>query len=182
LILGSLNDYLPPPPASGAAAQSTSYAPAESPQRKKNARKEPLHAAVSISPRAGREKSSGKRCLASDVYKILMGETAEQGFNMEPMSEDSMDLWTIKLFGFDKDSNLNKDMDLSGLENVELEILFLDDVSSSNCCSLHFLPSLADFSDLICLHLFSLSMFPPVSFCSAIFPRGPASLQARLYH
>jgi hypothetical protein len=49
------------------------------------------------------------------------------------------------LFGFDEDSNLSKDMDILGLENVELEISFLDDVSSSNCSSLHFLPSLAAF-------------------------------------
>jgi hypothetical protein len=79
--------------------------------------------------------SSDKRRLASDVYKIMMDNTAEQGFKMEPTSEDIMDLWTIKLFGFDKGSNLNKDMDILGLENVELI-----------------------FSDLICLHLFSLSL------------------------
>jgi hypothetical protein len=100
---------------------------------------------VSISPRAGREKSSGKRRLTLDVYKIMMGDTTEQGFNMEPTSEDSMDLWTIKLFGFDKYSNLSKEMDLLGLENVELEISFLDNVSSLNFCSLHFLPALAAF-------------------------------------
>jgi hypothetical protein len=181
MILGSLADHLPP--ASGSArASATSSAPAESsPQRKKSTWKEPSQAAVSMSLRAEREKSGGKRRLASDLYKIMMGDTTEQGFKMEPTSEDSMDLWTIKLFGFDKDSNLSKDMDLLGLENVELEMSFPDDVSSSNMSLVtYFLLSCSVVSDLICLHLFSFSVTVPpiVSFCSPICPRGPASLQA----
>jgi hypothetical protein len=46
---------------------------------------------VGISPRAGRKKSISKRRLASDLYNIMMGDTTEKGFNMEPTSEDSMD-------------------------------------------------------------------------------------------
>jgi ubiquitin-conjugating enzyme E2 Q len=113
---------------------------------------------VSISPRAGREKSSGKRHLALDVYTIMMGDTTGQCFNMEPTLEDSMDFWIIKLFGFDKDSNLSKDMDLLGLENVELEISFLGDVSSSNICSRHFLPYLAAFFLILSVCIYSLSL------------------------
>ena len=61
--------------------------------KRKSTWKEPSQAAVSMSLRAEREKSGGKRRLASDLYKIMMGDTVEQGFSLEPASEDSMDKW-----------------------------------------------------------------------------------------
>merc|ERR1719199_1582712 len=55
-----------------------------------------------------------------------MNDTAEAGFNIEPKSEDSMDTWTIRLFGFDADSNLSQDLMVLGLDHVELEMSFPD--------------------------------------------------------
>jgi len=104
---------------------SSSSAAAAQPARKSTWR-EPSTAAVNMSLRAEREKTGGKRRLASDLYKIMMGDTKEQGFSMEPSSDDSMDKWKIKLFGFDPDSNLQKDMMVLGLDHVELEMSFPD--------------------------------------------------------
>lgn len=86
--------------------------------------KEPSRAAVNMSLRAERETSGGKRRLAQDLYKIMMGDTTEQGFSLTPSNEDSMDKWKIVLFGFDADSNLAKDLKLIGMDGVELEMSF----------------------------------------------------------
>ena len=88
--------------------------------------KEPSREAVSMSLRAEREKSGGKRRLAADLYKIMMSDTADAGFKLETKSEDSMDKWIIKLFKFDEDSNLHKDMLVLGIEHIELEMTFPD--------------------------------------------------------
>jgi hypothetical protein len=95
----------------------------------KTAWKEPSQAAVSMSLRAEQEKTGGKRRLASDLYKILMADTEEAGFDLEPQSEDSMDKWRIKLFKFDEDSDLHKDLVVLGVDHVELEMSFPDQVS-----------------------------------------------------
>merc|ERR1711862_139645 len=50
----------------------------------------------------------------------------EQGFSLEPANEDSMDKWRIKLFNFDADSNLQKDLNVLGLDHIELEMSFPD--------------------------------------------------------
>lgn len=88
--------------------------------------KEPSKAAVTMSLRAEKETTGGKRRLASDLYKIMIRDTAEAGFSLEPSSPDSMDKWTIKLFQFDEDSNLHKDMLVLGLDHIELEMSFPD--------------------------------------------------------
>lgn len=88
--------------------------------------KEPTRAAVDMSLRAEKEKTGGKRRLASDLYKIMMADTSEAGFSLEPSDEDSMEKWRIKLFGFDVDSNLAKDLLVCGLDHVELEMSFPD--------------------------------------------------------
>lgn len=88
--------------------------------------KEPSKAAVTMSLRAERETTGGKRRLASDLYKIMIKDTAEAGFRLEPSSADCMDKWTIKLFQFDEDSNLHKDMVVLGLDHIELEMSFPD--------------------------------------------------------
>ena len=88
--------------------------------------KEPSKAAVTMSLRAERETTGGKRRLASDLYKIMIRDTAEAGFRLEPSSADCMDKWTIKLFQFDEDSNLHKDMLVLGLDHIELEMSFPD--------------------------------------------------------
>eukprot|EP00814_Leptocylindrus_danicus_P013463 CAMPEP_0116032636 /NCGR_PEP_ID=MMETSP0321-20121206/18296_1 /TAXON_ID=163516 /ORGANISM="Leptocylindrus danicus var. danicus, Strain B650" /LENGTH=390 /DNA_ID=CAMNT_0003508127 /DNA_START=6 /DNA_END=1178 /DNA_ORIENTATION=+ len=88
--------------------------------------REPSRQAVNMSLRAERETTGGKRRLAQDLYKIMMGDTAEQGFKLEPANEDSMDRWKILLFGFDEDSNLAKDLKLIGMTGVELEMTFPD--------------------------------------------------------
>ncbi|KAI2508223.1 hypothetical protein MHU86_6152 [Fragilaria crotonensis] len=88
--------------------------------------KEPSKEAVTMSLRAERETTGGKRRLASDLYKIMLRDTVEAGFRLEPSSADSMDKWTIKLFQFDEDSNLHKDMLVLGLDHIELEMSFPD--------------------------------------------------------
>jgi len=82
---------------------------------------------VQLSIRAGKEATGGKRRLAQDLYKVMMSDTKEAGFSMEPVQEDSMDKWTIKLFQFDTDSALHKDMFVLGLDHIELEMSFPND-------------------------------------------------------
>jgi len=94
--------------------------------RKKPGWREPTREAVSMSLRAEKETSGGRRRLASDLYKVMMGDTLEQGYSMEPFSEESMEKWVIKLFKFDEDSNLNRDLMSLGLDHVELEMTFPD--------------------------------------------------------
>lgn len=109
-------------------AASSSAVPETNPQEKqlKQKWKEPTRAAVDMSLRAEKEKTGGKRRLASDLYKIMMADTSEAGFSLEPADEDSMDKWRIKLFDFDCDSNLAKDLLVCGLDHVELEMSFPD--------------------------------------------------------
>ena len=98
------------------------------PREAKKAKKwrDPSREAVNMSLRAEKETTGGKRRLASDLYKIMMNDTAEAGFDIAPKSEDSMDAWTIRLFGFDADSNLSQDLMILGLDHVELEMAFPD--------------------------------------------------------
>jgi ubiquitin-conjugating enzyme E2 Q len=86
--------------------------------------REPSREAVSMSLRAEQEKTGSKRRLAQDLYRIMNQDTEEAGFAIEPKSEDNMDHWTIKLFKFDQDSNLAKDMAVLGFEHIELEMTF----------------------------------------------------------
>ena len=80
-----------------------------------------------MSLRAQQETSGSKRRLAQDLYRIMNQDTKEAGFSLAPQSEDSMDKWTIKLFQFDQDSNLAKDMMVLGIDHIELEMSFPDD-------------------------------------------------------
>eukprot|EP00539_Tryblionella_compressa_P004586 CAMPEP_0178752912 /NCGR_PEP_ID=MMETSP0744-20121128/11326_1 /TAXON_ID=913974 /ORGANISM="Nitzschia punctata, Strain CCMP561" /LENGTH=424 /DNA_ID=CAMNT_0020406683 /DNA_START=113 /DNA_END=1384 /DNA_ORIENTATION=- len=123
------------PAAAAAAASATTSGPsltsdmtsaeAEAPSRKKW--REPSRAAVNMSLRAQQETSGSKRRLAQDLYRIMNQDTEEAGFSLAPKSEDSMELWTIKLFQFDPDSNLAKDMMVLGIDHIELEMKFPDD-------------------------------------------------------
>jgi len=88
--------------------------------------REPTRAAVNMSLRAEKEKTGGRRRLASDLYKIMTADTNEAGFSLAPSNDDSMDKWCIKLFGFDEDSNLAKDLLVCGVDHVELEMSFPD--------------------------------------------------------
>jgi len=99
----------------------------DSPQPNKQLKskwREPSQQAVSMSLRVEREKSGGRRRLAADLYKIMMNDTEEAGFSIEPCSEDSMNKWAIKLFKFDEDSHLHKDLMVLGLDHVQLEMNF----------------------------------------------------------
>ena len=86
--------------------------------------REPTRAAVNMSLRAEKEKTGGRRRLASDLYKIMMADTKEAGFSLEPADEDSMEKWCIKLFDFDEDSCLAKDLLVCNMDHVELEMSF----------------------------------------------------------
>lgn len=88
--------------------------------------REPTRAAVNMSLRAEKEKTGGRRRLASDLYKIMMADTKEAGFSLEPADEDSMEKWCIKLFDFDEDSCLAKDLLVCNMDHVELEMSFPD--------------------------------------------------------
>lgn len=88
--------------------------------------REPSRDAVNMSLRAEREKTGSKRRLAQDLYRIMNQDTEEAGFSIAPKSEDNMDHWIIKLFKFDRDSNLAKDMVVLGYEHIELEMSFPD--------------------------------------------------------
>lgn len=101
------------------AVAATSRSPARKPKWR-----EPSRDAVNMSLRAERETTGGKRRLAQDLYRIMNQDTEEAGFSLQPKSEDAMDKWTIKLFQFDEDSNLAKDMVVLGLDHIELEMSF----------------------------------------------------------
>ena len=92
--------------------------------QRKSSWHEPSATAVSMSLHAEHEKTGGRRRLTADLYKIMMQETTEQGFELSPTSEDSMEKWTFKLFGFDQDSNLQKDMAILGVDRIELKMSF----------------------------------------------------------
>lgn len=107
-----------------AAATAEDDVPAPVEKERKQKWVEPTPAAVTMSLRAESEKTGGRRRLASDLYKIMSSPTAEQGFTLSPSQEDSMEKWTIKLFDFDADSNLAKDLLVVGVDCVELEMSF----------------------------------------------------------
>ncbi len=97
-------------------------------QSSKSSWKEPSQRAISMSLRAESEKTGGRRRLAADLYKIMMNDTNESGFSVESADEESLDRWTIRLFQFDEDSNLHKDMMILGVDHIELEMNFPDQV------------------------------------------------------
>jgi len=118
-------------PVAATATNASAAAPATIQDEEEEAEKrpkwrEPTRDAVKMSLRAEKETSGGKRRLAQDLYRIMNQDTLEAGFSLQPSQEDSMDKWTIKLFKFDADSNLAKDMIVLGLDNVELEMAFPD--------------------------------------------------------
>ena len=96
---------------------------------KKSGWKEPTQKAVSMSLRAENEKSGGRRRLAADLYKVMMTDTTEAGFEVEQKDDECMDKWIVKLFHFDSDSDLHKDLLVLGLDHVELEMNFPEQVS-----------------------------------------------------
>lgn len=115
------DEILPDPPV---AEQPIAPAAASSTGNTQQKWRQPSKAAVTMSLRADQEKSGGKRRLAQDLYRIMNQDTQEAGFSLQPAQEDSMDKWTIKLFQFDEDSNLAKDMLVLGVDNIELEMSF----------------------------------------------------------
>ena len=113
-------------PNGGSSANGSLLAPVSLAPPRKSKWRDPSREAVNMSLRAEKETTGGKRRLASDLYKIMMNDTDEAGYDIEPKSEDSMDTWTIRLFGFDTDSNLHQDMMILGLDHIELEMSFPD--------------------------------------------------------
>ncbi len=62
--------------------------------------------------------------MASDLYKIMSADTQEASFSLQPCDEDSMEKWCIKLFGFNEDLNLAKDLLVCGMGHIELRMTF----------------------------------------------------------
>lgn len=85
---------------------------------------EPNRVAATVTLCAKQETSLGKRRLAKELSRIMVGDTTEQGFRLEPLHEDSMKKLKIVLFAFDEDSQLAKDLKLIGMDGVELEMSF----------------------------------------------------------
>ncbi len=110
----------------GQSNTNTKTAPETNPSESERKQKwrEPTRAAVNMSLRAEKEKTGGRRRLASDLYKIMTADTNEAGFSLQPNNDDSMDKWRIKLFGFEEDSNLAKDLLVCGMDHIELEMSF----------------------------------------------------------
>lgn len=103
--------------------------------------KEQSREAVNISLRAEKEKISSKRRLLSDMYTIMTND--ELPFTVKQKDEDRLDQWIIQLNGFDEESDLYKDLLVLGLDCVEMQMTFPDDVSSTHLfvflfCSLCF--------------------------------------------
>jgi ubiquitin-conjugating enzyme E2 Q len=82
--------------------------------------------AVHLSLRAERETNSSKRRLLNDLYRIMKENKGAMGFSIEPVSEECMDKWSIKLFNIDVDSQLARDMLVAGVECLDLEMNFTD--------------------------------------------------------
>ena len=93
--------------------------------------KEPTQQAKSMSHKAHSETSGGRRRLASDLFKVMMTDTKEAGFEVEQKDEESMDTWIVRLFKFDEDSDLHKDLLVLGLDCVELEMNFPEQVGTT---------------------------------------------------
>lgn len=87
--------------------------------------REPSRQAVNMSLRAEKETTGSKRRLAQDLYRIMNQDTEAAGFDLEPM-EDDMGKWKIRVFQFDADSNLAKDMMVLKVPQIELEMTFPD--------------------------------------------------------
>ena len=112
--------------AAATAAPSASEKVASPEKEEKPKWRQPSQEAVNMSLRAEQETTGGKRRLAQDLYRIMNQDHQKAGFSLQPASEDSMKKWTLKLFQFDEDSNLAKDLKVLGLEHVELEMDFPD--------------------------------------------------------
>lgn len=100
----------------------------ENSSSKKTAWKEPSQQAISMSIRAEKEKSGGKRRLMADLYKAMTNDSTEAGYEVMQKDDSCMNKWTVKLFNFDPDSELHKDLLVLGLDHVELEMNFPDQV------------------------------------------------------
>ncbi len=108
----------------------------ENSSSKKTAWKEPSQQAISMSIRAEKEKSGGKRRLMADLYKAMTNDSTEAGYEVMQKDDSCMNKWTVKLFNFDPDSELHKDLLVLGLDHVELEMNFPDQVCGHTflCC------------------------------------------------
>ena len=73
---------------------------------KSREQKHTMEEAFAMSVKMDQQKTSGKKRLAKDLYRIMQLDTTETGFDISPESEDRFDVWNIDLSGFDKDSQL----------------------------------------------------------------------------
>ena len=107
--------------------------------------KEPTLEAVKMSLRAETETTGSKRRLAKDLYRIMNQDTSKSGYSVvvtggnennddDDDSDDDgrddgdqmMNKWSIRLFKFDEDSDLAKDMEVLGIDHIDLEMTFPD--------------------------------------------------------
>lgn len=92
-----------------------------------------------------KEKKSNKKRLLSDIHQVMSNDNLP--FEMCQVDEDRFDQWLVRLKGFDGDSELSKDMKVLGLDYIEMQMNFPDDVSFP----------LAFLELLSCAHVFTYS-------------------------
>lgn len=102
-----------------------------------------------------KEKKSNKKRLLSDIHQVMSNDNLP--FEMYQVDEDRFDQWIIKLKGFDRDSELSKDMKVLGLDYIEMQMNFPDDVSFSFAYRLNFFA-----------HVYSLILQITVSICTTL--------------
>lgn len=83
--------------------------------------------AFAMSVQMDQQKTSGKKRLAHDLYRIMNLDASETGFCITPAQEDRFDIWNIELSGFDEDSHLSKDLHVLGLDAIKLQMSFPDE-------------------------------------------------------
>lgn len=96
---------------------------AETPKREENMEKQNVVKILVVA----KEKKSNKKRLLSDIHQVMSNDNLP--FEMYQVDEDRFDQWIVKLKGFDGDSELSKDMKVLGLDYIEMQMNFPDDVS-----------------------------------------------------
>lgn len=93
------------------------------PERQENIKKQNVVKILAVA----KEKKSNKKRLLSDIHQVMSNDNLP--FEMYQVDEDKFDQWIVRLKGFDGESELAKDMKVLGLEYIEMQMNFPDDVS-----------------------------------------------------
>lgn len=64
--------------------------------------------------------------ILKEVAVAMKGDSLVSGFVLEPKTDQTMHIWTLRIFQFDLDSQLARDLTALCLDHVELELTFPD--------------------------------------------------------